>query len=72
VDPVPAQFAARLRACRTRAGLSQEALGHAADVHPNTIGLLERGEREPLLSTVLALAKALELSPCELVDGIDI
>lgn len=71
VENVPAQFAKRLRACRARTGLSQEALAHAADMHPNTIGLLERGEREPMLSTVLVLARALGVSACELIDGID-
>ena len=70
MEKVPEQFAERLRAHRERAGLSQEALAHAADVHPNAVGLLERAEREPMLSTVLLLARALDVTPGELIDGI--
>lgn len=70
VTTVAQQFAKRLRAERERAGLSQEALAHAADLHPNAIGLIERGEREPMLGTVLALAGALGLAPGQLLDGI--
>lgn len=67
---VARQFAKRLRAERDRAGLSQEALAHKSDLHPNAIGLIERGEREPMLSTVLALAGALGITPGELLDGL--
>lgn len=53
-------LAANLRRLRQDAGLSQEALAHAADLHPNAVGLLERGQRDPQLSTLLALVRALD------------
>lgn len=70
VSAVAKQFAQRLRQARSEAGLSQEALAHAADLHPNAIGLIERGEREPMLGTVLSLAQALDLTPGELLDNL--
>jgi transcriptional regulator with XRE-family HTH domain len=54
-----------------RAGLSQQALGYACSLHRTEISLLERGEREPRLSTIVRLARALEVSPSELLDGIN-
>lgn len=54
-----AQLAANLRRLRARAGLSQEALAHASDLHPNAIGLIERGQRDPQFSTLLAITRAL-------------
>jgi transcriptional regulator with XRE-family HTH domain len=64
------RFAENLRAHRMRAGLSQQALGYACRLHRTEISLLERGEREPRLSTIVRLARALEISPSELLDGI--
>jgi len=70
VDPVP-QFAANLRAARLAAGLSQEALGDACNLHRTEVSLLERSGREPRLRTVVKLARALGLRPSELLDHID-
>jgi transcriptional regulator with XRE-family HTH domain len=41
------QFADNLRRHRTRAGLTQEALAFACDLHPTAVGKLERQERTP-------------------------
>lgn len=64
------RFAANLRRQRERAGLSQEALGFESDIHRTEISLLERGGREPRLSTIVRLARALKIRPAELLDGI--
>ncbi|MDP8943384.1 MAG: helix-turn-helix domain-containing protein [Actinomycetota bacterium] len=64
------RFAANLRARRKRAGLSQEALGDACDLHRTEVSLLERGAREPRLSTIVRLARALGVPPADLLDGI--
>ncbi len=65
-----AQFALNLREARRAAGLSQEALGAAADLHRTEISLLERAQREPRLSTIVRLARGLEVRPSELLNGI--
>lgn len=69
--PLPVHFGNRLRACRKRAEISQETLGEMTALHRTEIGLLERGEREPRLSTIIKLAGALGAPLHELVGGID-
>lgn len=65
-------FAANLRRLRRRRGLSQEALGEeAGGLHRTEISLLERGEREPRLSTIVALAQALGVRAQTLIAGVD-
>ena len=71
VEPVRKQFAANLRHHRNRAGLSQEALADICDLHRTEISLLERCKRSPRLETIVILARGLELSPGELLKGID-
>jgi transcriptional regulator with XRE-family HTH domain len=61
---VAEQFGANLVYLRKRAGLSQEEVGFLADLHRTEIGMLERGIRQQL-------AGALELTPGELLDGIE-
>jgi len=65
------RFAANLRHHRGRAGLSQEALAEACNLHRTEISLLERSKRSPRLETIVILARGLSLSsPAELLDGI--
>jgi transcriptional regulator with XRE-family HTH domain len=64
-------FGNRLRACRNRAEISQEALGRMTALHRTEIGMLERGEREPRLSTIIKLAGALEAPLHELAGGVE-
>ncbi len=65
------RLASNLRAARLAAGLSQEALGDACELHRTEISLLERSGREPRLGTIVKLARALRLPPTALLDGID-
>ena len=65
------QFARNLRKHREEARLSQEALGHACGLHRTEISLLERSGRDPRLSTIVRLARALGVRPSDLLDGID-
>jgi len=67
---VAARFAENLIRCRKRADLSQEGLGIRASLHRTEISLLERGTRIPRIDTLVKLAGALSVSPCELLDGI--
>ena len=64
------RFASNLRRCRQHAGISQERLGFKAKLHRTEISLLERGEREPRLTTIIRLARALDVEPTDLLDGI--
>lgn len=70
VDPA-ARFGANVREERQRRALSQEALAAAADLHRTEISLLERGAREPRLSTVVRLARALDVPTAALLDGVE-
>jgi transcriptional regulator with XRE-family HTH domain len=60
-------FARNLRAARVEAGLSQERLSELARLHRTEISLLERGERDPKLSTILRLADALGVQAAALL-----
>ena len=62
------KFGQRVRARRRNLGLSQEALAEAADLHSTYIGSIERGERNVALLNLLRLAKALKVSPGELLS----
>ena len=65
------RFAENLRRHRTMAGLSQERLAFVCRLHRTEISLLERGAREPRLSTIVRLARGLDVSPAALLDGIE-
>ena len=67
LNPVAVAFGAVLRAARTHAGLSQEALGLACEIDRTYVSLLERGERQPTLGTLFALAGQLGIAAETLV-----
>ncbi|MFB7333127.1 helix-turn-helix domain-containing protein [Streptomyces adustus] len=67
--PSTEDFGQRLRSLRVRAGLSQEALSHAAGVSVRALADMERGRtRGPQCRTVEALAQALGLDGDEASD----
>jgi DNA-binding XRE family transcriptional regulator len=61
------RFGIRLRELRMEKGISQEALAHAAKLHPTYLSSLERGKRNPTLNVIVALAKALGFPPSHLL-----
>jgi transcriptional regulator with XRE-family HTH domain len=65
------RFARNLRKARLALDWTQEDLAAASDLHFTAISLLERAQREPRLSTITRLARALQMDPCELLAGID-
>ncbi len=69
-DPAAAgaAFGRRLRELRVEHDLSQDDLARNTDVHPTAIGRFERGAREPRLTTILRLARGLDVRPGELLD----
>ena len=68
---IAARFGRNLARCRRRADLSQEELGVLSSLHRTEIGMLERGIRLARIDTLVKLAGALEISPAELLDGLD-
>ncbi|MEX0957635.1 MAG: helix-turn-helix transcriptional regulator [Rhizobiaceae bacterium] len=62
------RLAANLRRARQQKGWSQEQLAFEADIHRTYISDLERGSRNPTISVVDRLAKALKTSLGELLD----
>ncbi|MGD1714908.1 helix-turn-helix domain-containing protein [Hydrocoleum sp. CS-953] len=63
-------FGQQVRKLRQAKGLSQEKLAELAGLHRNYIGGIERGERNVALLNILRLARALEVSPSKLLEGI--
>ncbi|MHB8879551.1 MAG: helix-turn-helix transcriptional regulator [Myxococcaceae bacterium] len=60
---------ANVRRARQQAGLTQAQLAEAAHVTDETVSRLERGAYEPSLSTVVAVAEALNTNVDILVRG---
>ncbi len=56
-----------LRSFRLERGYSQEELAARSGLHRNYIGGIERGERNPTLMSLLAVAQALEVRLSEVV-----
>lgn len=72
IPPVePAQrFAANMRRLRGTRGYSQEAFALLADIHRTEVTKLESGKRDPKLGTVVKVARGLEVSLIELLEGV--
>ncbi|MBY0401319.1 helix-turn-helix domain-containing protein [Myxococcota bacterium] len=65
------RFGAVVRQRREAAGISQEALADSAGLHRTYISLLERGQRNPSLEVIAALAEGLNTSMASLVGALD-
>jgi transcriptional regulator with XRE-family HTH domain len=72
-ESIEQRFGQRIRQIRTGRGISQEELAYKAGMHRTYLGGIERGERNPALKNIAALANALGIQLSELFDfGIDI
>ena len=56
-------FGRRLRTIRKAAKMPQENAAEKAHLNPKYLGEIERGEKRPSFETILALGKALNVSP---------
>jgi len=63
-------FGEVLRELRKERKLSQEKLGELTNLHDRYISLLERGLRQPTLSTIFKLANALGISLLDLLKPV--
>jgi ribosome-binding protein aMBF1 (putative translation factor) len=61
-------FGNRLRELRVQRGITQEDLAREANLHPVQIGRVERGLGAPRLTTILRLARGLNVEPSELLS----
>ena len=64
-------FGRILRTHRVAAGLSQDELAYQAGLTRNYVSLLERGQRNPTLNTMFALASALDTTLQALLSELD-
>jgi transcriptional regulator with XRE-family HTH domain len=57
-----------IRQLRTEGQLSQETLGHRADIHPTWISHIESGRINPTWGNVRRIAKGLKVPLAQLAD----
>ena len=66
VASIHARFGRTVRALRAKAGYSQESFADATHIHRTSMGILERGEGNPRLETIIKIARGLDMSLSEL------
>ena len=64
------QLASNVRRLRRQARISQLELGGRAGIHFTEVSRIERSARDARLSTIVKLARALDVAPADLLDGI--
>jgi transcriptional regulator with XRE-family HTH domain len=69
-ESVAKAFGEKLLAARENAKLTQEALGYLSSVHRTEISQLELGHHVPRLDTVIKIAGALNIEPCDLTADV--
>jgi len=65
------RFGELLKELRVKKGLTQEQLATDCDLDRTYISLLERGERQPTLKTLFAIAEVLGVSASEIVRELE-
>ena len=68
MELIEKQLGKRIRRFRETQNLSQEELAYKASVHRTYLGGIERGERNPSLKNLAAIARALNIRLADLVD----
>ena len=65
------QFAEVLKELRHKQGLSQEELAERCGLHDRYISFMERGLRQPTITTIFKLSKALNILPSDLIKQVE-
>jgi transcriptional regulator with XRE-family HTH domain len=65
-------FGQTLRHYRSKLKISQERLSQESGLDRSYISLLERGLRQPTLTTILQLSQALHISSIELISKVEV
>ena len=60
-----------LRSLRDKAGISQQTLALECELDRTYISLLERGLRQPTISTIFILAKTLDIKPSVMIGMVE-
>jgi len=68
---IKSQLGENIKEFRQKAHLSQEELADLALLHRTYIGSVERGERNISLENIVQIAKALNVTPSDLLKGIN-
>jgi transcriptional regulator with XRE-family HTH domain len=63
-------FASNVARTRTQQHLSQTQVSSRSGIHVTEVSRIERGLRDTRVSTLVRLARALEVQPARLLDGI--
>ena len=66
------QLGANVRARREALHQSQEELADRVGIDVRYLGGIERVQRNPSLKVIIAIAAALDVSPIELMSGLDL
>lgn len=61
-------FGKVMRRLRMESGLTQEQLGFEAELRRTYVSILELGQQQPSLTTIIKVAQALNLTPGSLLD----
>jgi transcriptional regulator with XRE-family HTH domain len=63
------RFGANVRRVRRERGMTQEQVALAAGLDTAVISRIEAGQREPRVTNIVRIAKALEVAPGDLFAG---
>ena len=63
-------FGKRLGTIRKQKGITQEKLADVVDVHRTYIGFIKQGKRNPSISNIYKIAKALKVDITDLFKGL--
>lgn len=58
----------RIKALRLRENMTQEELAEKVNLHPSYVGILERGERNPSLKSLVKIAAVFNINPDYFLD----
>jgi len=71
MNSLESRFGLVLKELRVKKGYSQESLAIECDLDRTYISLLERGLRQPTISTLFTIASALEVTPSSIVKELE-
>ncbi len=69
MDSLTRRFAANIQRLRAKKKLSQKALADKVGISVSYVSMLERAQRSPPLETIEKMARALGVTPANLLGG---